>query len=42
MHTEQSGTETLNDDVTKEIELVASSAEPEAVAAAPRTRSKKS
>lgn len=41
-YTEQSGTETLNDDVTKEIELVASSAEPEVVAAAPRTRSKKS
>ena len=41
-YTEQSGTETLNDDVTKEIELVASSAGSEVVAAAPRTRSKKS
>lgn len=40
--TPEGGTETLNDDVTKDIELVASDAGPMAVAATPKTRSKKS
>lgn len=40
-YTEQSGTETLNDDITKSIELVAEGAEA-AAAATPKTRSKKS
>ena len=39
-YTEQSGTETLNDDITKSIDLVAVDAGP--VAAAAKTRSKKS
>lgn len=40
-YTEQSGTETLNDDITKSIELVAEGAAV-AAAAIPKTRSKKS